>query len=328
MVLREEVGLSDWVSKFTGQRVICIGDFMLDVFKIGQSTRMSPEAPVPVVDIKETIVSPGGAANVINNIHSLGGIPHAVGIVGDDPPGRELHDIFSRKGIKGCISFDPLHATTVKTRIIANGKQVVRYDTEKFYSDGDLVERLFKAQVEALTGKNQAKAVVISDYCKGVVSNDLIEAVLGYCLDKDIKCVVDTKRSDPSIFAGAFIITPNESETEKMSGIKIVDECSLLRAGRVILNSGISNVLITRGQNGMTLFGSDLGPIHINTTARRVFDVTGAGDTVVAALALGLAAGMDVLEACILANRAAGIVVGEVGTVAVTQSQLVKELNG
>lgn len=303
------------ISKFDAVRILVIGDIIVDHFIWGSVARISPEAPVPVVNVTHESLLLGGSANVLHNIYALNGQATICGIIGQDPMGDHiinlLHDLGSSEA--GIIR-SPDRPTTIKTRIIARHQQVVRFDREATECIDDTV---LKSVVNFL-GEHlgEFQAVIVSDYAKGIVCDSLMtslrEELARY---PNIPLVVDPKPGSWRRLQGATLITPNHHEAEEMSGIKIVDDSTLQDAGAKLLDELHSKaVLITRGEAGMALFEENKPMITIPTMAKEVFDVTGAGDTVIAALSVGLAAGLSFVEAATLANIAAGIVVGKVGT--------------
>ncbi len=309
---------------FARSRVMVLGDLILDHFIWGKVDRISPEAPVPVVEVTSESMRPGGASNVASNISSLGGKVLIGGVVGEDWAGKELLSLLQERGIgvDGVIK-DPLRPTSVKTRIIAHSQQVVRFDKErKDRVDGPVRERLLGWVRDRIKGVD---VVALSDYAKGVISRELVQGVVDLARRYGKKVVVDPKVKHFSFYRGVTLLTPNTMEASKASGIDIVDEESLKEAGRILLSQAESEaILITRGEQGMTLFQKEQDPVHIPTVAKEVYDVTGAGDTVVATCALALASGADLLSASVLSNYAAGIVVGEIGTATVTADELLR----
>jgi len=315
------------IRSFKGRRVLVIGDLMLDRFVWGSVSRISPEAPVPVVEVRDESTCLGGAANVAVNIHSLGGGPVSLGVVGKDPEGNRIKEELIAIGtdVKGVIA-DDNRVTTVKTRIIAHHQQVCRTDREdKKYVGRSLEDRIVRRFKSRLP---KADAVIVSDYSKGLISRSLMKRVLPLARAEEKIVCVDPKLKNFAFYRPASVITPNTMETEQASGVAINSTKDLLRAGRkVISRTGIGNLLVTRGEQGMTLFEGRSRATHIPALAREVFDVTGAGDTVISTLALGLAAGLTMLEASILANVAAGIVVGKLGTASLTPEELISRVS-
>lgn len=312
------------VRAFRNKRVVVVGDLMLDRFIWGSVSRISPEAPVPVVEIQRESTCLGGAANVAANIRSLGGIPVPVGVLGDDFEGKRLREEFRKLGSPvGGLVVDRIRPTSIKTRIIAHHQQVCRTDREDRTPVSE--EILARVAEKFLAALPSADAVIVSDYAKGLISRSLLRRILPPAKSARKIVCVDPKRADFSIYRPATVITPNTQETERASGIAVSGTADLIRAGRKILgSSGFDHMLVTRGEEGMTLFEKDSRIIHIPTVAREVYDVTGAGDTVISTLALGLTAGLPVLQAAVLSNIAAGIVVGKLGTACVTPEELTR----
>ena len=318
--------LSEAVRKFRGKRILVIGDLMLDRFVWGSVSRISPEAPVPVVEVRKETTCLGGAANVAANIRALGGIPIPVGIIGDDFEGRRLRHEFRLLGspVAGLVA-DRSRATSVKTRIIAHHQQVCRTDREDRTPTSPAVHRRVVSRFRKML--QSCAAVVVSDYAKGLISPLLLKEILPMARASGKIVCVDPKLKDLGLYRPATVITPNTLEAERASGVTISNRRDLLRAGRKILRSlRVDYLLITRGEEGMALFQKASGVTHIPTVAREVFDVTGAGDTVISTLTLGLVAGLPILQAAVLANIAAGIVVGKLGTATVTPDELTDRL--
>ncbi len=310
------------VSRFRGRRILVVGDVMLDRFIWGSVHRISPEAPVPVVEIHKETTCLGGAANVSANVYSLGGIPIPVGVVGKDFEGGRLLEEFRALGasLDGLVA-DRGRPTSVKTRIIAHHQQVCRTDREDKTALTGSIQKKIVARFRA--NLDRADAIIISDYAKGLISTSLLREILPLAKAAGKIVCVDPKMKSLAAYRPATVITPNTLEAERTSGITISNTRDLVRAGRkLIRHTGIPYLLVTRGEEGMALFERKLRVTHIPTVAREVFDVTGAGDTVVSTLALGLVAGLSILEAAVLSNIAAGIVVGKLGTAPVTPEEL------
>jgi D-beta-D-heptose 7-phosphate kinase/D-beta-D-heptose 1-phosphate adenosyltransferase len=296
---------------FRGCPILVIGDVMLDEEVRGVSRRLSPEAPVPVVEASDVRSVPGGAANVAANVAALGGVPILLGVVGDDGAGDRLR---ARSGSRADLVADTSRPTTVKTRVFAGGKHVVRVDAESTAPVSAEVEaRLLAVATVALA---RVRACVISDYGKGVVTPSLAPAVIRRATWAGVPVVVDPKGTDYAKYRGATLVKPNLAEASRAVGRDLRTDADVCRAAaelRGVLGSG-SSVLITRGANGMTLFEAGRDPFHVPTLAREVFDVTGAGDTVAAAIATAIGEGLRLREACELATAASAVVVGRVGT--------------
>jgi D-beta-D-heptose 7-phosphate kinase/D-beta-D-heptose 1-phosphate adenosyltransferase len=318
----DPLSLARHIEKFPNTRVLVIGDIIMDEYIWGDVSRISPEAPVPVVDVKRETKMLGGAGNVVSNIASLGGEAILCGVVGDDSRGRQVLKMLKILGAstEGILQ-EPGRPTTIKTRVVAQHQQVVRVDRESR-------KEILPQSVGKLLGfvnkmRKDIHAVVVSDYAKGVISPQLMKGLREIVADSGIVLGVDPKKSNFEHYKGIDVITPNHHEASAFSGIEIVDEGSLEAAGHKILRDlKCRSVLITQGRDGMTLFEKKREPVHIPTVARKVFDVTGAGDTVISTFCLGLAAGMDLKSAALISNFAAGIVVGEVGTSTVKAEEL------
>jgi len=314
------------IGNFPRSRVLVVGDLMIDQFIWGNVSRISPEAPVPVVEVTSENFLLGGSANVSNNIFSMGGRVYVTGIIGSDDMGRLLIRKFREMNVDTVgIVVERDRPTTVKTRIIARSQQVVRFDRENKQSVNlNSIERMVE-YVETLG--DDLGAVVISDYSKGIISERLLKGISEVISRRDIVVCIDPKQNDFSLYQGFDVITPNHHEAERAVGMEIVSEDDLIKCGKTLLESfGFKAVLITRGEEGMTLFEKNGDITRIPAVAKEVFDVTGAGDTVVGSFALCVAAGATFKEAAVLANHAAGIVVGKVGTATVSQEELKKVL--
>jgi D-beta-D-heptose 7-phosphate kinase / D-beta-D-heptose 1-phosphate adenosyltransferase len=307
------------VEKFRDLHLLVVGDLMLDRFIWGEVERLSPEAPVPVLRVVSENFTLGGAANVIHNVCSLGGRVTACGIVGKDDAGRRVINALRKVGAStvGVIA-DGQFQTIQKSRIIAtpHHQQIVRLDRETRQSIGHGTLKRLRDFISA----NEARfdGIVISDYGKGVIHGELLDAVATVVSRRKMLCVVDPKKENYDRYRSPTLITPNKNEASEASGTAIRDEASLLAAGKILLRKWRAEaVLITRGGEGMSLFRPRTPVKHFPTEPRDVFDVTGAGDTVVAVCALALASGAGYDDAAVLANIAAGFVGDEVGTVAV-----------
>lgn len=307
-------------------RVAVVGDSMLDRYVWGDASRISPEAPVPVVHARREEERPGGAANVALNLAALGATPLCFGAIGQDSMGESLRRVLAAAGAEtdGLLACSD-RPTIQKIRILARNQQMLRVDREE-------VKPLDDRQEAALLGALRAAAwdaLILSDYGKGVLSASLCAAALAEARKRGAPSVVDPKHRDLARYRGATVVTPNRSEAEAAGGVALADLEALARHAPVLRQAaGIEMLLITLGADGMFLVREALAPLHLPTAARQVFDVTGAGDTVVAMIAAGLASGLDV-EACVrLANAAAGIAVAKVGTAAVSRAELFDALHG
>lgn len=310
------------LNNFKKQRILVIGDLMLDHFIWGRVSRISPEAPVPVVKVVSENMMLGGAANVANNINSLNSHVLLCGVVGDDEGGKAFVNELKKKNMSAdALIIDKKRPTIIKTRIIAHHQQVVRFDRESDdYLNLDTAKKILDYVKRKINGID---ALVISDYAKGIVSRELVEEIVAVAKKKNKIVAVDPKVSHFDFYKSVTVVTPNNDEASRASGIDIKDDASLLRAGEILLNKlGSDAVLITRGEHGMSLFEKDGSITHIPTVAQEVYDVTGAGDTVISVFTLALAAGASLKEAAVISNFAAGIVVGKVGTATVAPEEL------
>jgi rfaE bifunctional protein kinase chain/domain len=316
--------VSKYMDKFPEARILVVGDIIMDEYIWGDVSRISPEAPVPVVDVQDQTKMLGGAANVLNNIISLGGRAILCGVIGNDPTGREILERLKTTGsaTRGIV-VEPKRPTSIKTRIIAHNQQVVRFDRES--RKGIEAESRHKLLRIVEEHRGEIDAVLVADYGKGVVSEALMKSLRGLLTDMSIPLAVDPKSGNFECYRGVDVITPNHYEAGAFSRIEIMDEDTLIRAGRQMLDElDCGTVLVTQGKDGMTLFEKNGEISHISTVAKKVFDVTGAGDTVISTFCLGLASGMDMKSAAVISNFAAGIVVGEVGTTTVKVDELRK----
>jgi D-beta-D-heptose 7-phosphate kinase/D-beta-D-heptose 1-phosphate adenosyltransferase len=320
--------LSALLGQFSKAHLIVIGDLMIDRFIWGDVERISPEAPVPVLRVTAESIRLGGAANVIHNIRALGGRVTACGVIGADPVGKRMLRELKRIGVSTAGIFaDHGYQTIQKIRVIARPRhqQIVRLDRES----AEAATEQTRERIRQFIAKNaeHCDGIVISDYGKGVVHDGLLGMIAGLATGKDLLCVVDPKKENYGNYREPTLVTPNKDEASDASGIKIRDERTLLAAGaRLVRLWRAKAVLITRGSDGMSLFRAR-GPVkHFPTEPKDMFDVTGAGDTVVAASALALACGANYESAAMLSNIAAGLAGDEVGTVAVPARRLAQAL--
>ena len=292
-----------------------VGDVMLDEFIWGDVTRISPEAPVPVVNIQRESTRLGGAANVLANVTALGARATVIGVVGNDPAAEKLRSALSQNGgvqKDETLVCDDKRPTTIKTRIIAQHKMIVRADREhRGQVNGQIERRVIAAAKEAI---ENADALVISDYDKGVVTPGILSEILSLAY-KRIPVLVDPKMRNFDAYRPATLVTPNHHEALRLTNSEEDSDGGLHAAAQKIrARLACDAVLVTRGDRGMMLVEGERDPVFVKTAAREVFDVTGAGDTVIATLAAAMAAGASMTEAAVLANHAAGIVVGKLGT--------------
>ncbi len=308
--------LAALVPRLAGARVTVVGDVMLDRYVYGEVDRVSPEAPIPVLRIVRESAMLGGAGNVARNLVALGAVPRLVGAVGDDAAGREIEALCAKDGIECRLVREPGRETTVKTRYVSGGQQLLRADRETTRPTAVAADLVAAAS-------DGAGAIVLSDYGKGVVTGEVAAALRATATP----LVVDPKGRDWDRYAGATLVTPNKRELAEAGHAALADDAALAAAARALMERhGIGGLLVTRGAEGMTLVGP-AGETHLPAEAREVFDVSGAGDTVVAVVAAGLAAGLDAEDAARLANIAAGIVVGRSGTAVAYAAELVAALH-
>jgi len=319
-------GYGDLIEGLRGRTVLVVGDLMLDRYLWGAVSRISPEAPVPVVHVGRESEMAGGAANVARNIVSLGGCVRLIGAVGTDAAGRRLKALLEEDGVdtEGVISLSD-RPTTSKTRVIAHHQQVVRFDREEIKPlHATAVKKLRRAVASAV---GDVDAVVVSDYAKGVVSAGLVADIVSGAGRRPV--IADPKVDHFRYYRGVSVVTPNVLEAARASGIAIVDEATLVRAARRLMERfGPKSVLVTRGEDGMTLVRRRGRPFHVRAAPREVFDVTGAGDTVAAVFVLARAAGLTPEAATEIANTAGGVVVGELGTSVIRPDRLLAALDG
>ena len=316
--------LRQYLQRFPQASLLVIGDLILDHYVMGRVSRISPEAPVPVVHVESETLRLGGAANVFNNILALGGKADLCGGIGADESGRLLlKELGKSRSGRGGVIIDHDRPTTRKSRVIAHNQQIVRYDMEgRQELKGTLQKRLLR-YVESRI--RELSCIVVSDYAKGVVSAALMTELTRMAALRKIPVIVDPKVEHFGYYKGVTVITPNHLEATQAAGLHGDDDHTINGAGAVIRQRlGCRSVLITRGEKGMSLYEGEGTSWHLPTQARQVYDVTGAGDTVIGTLALALATGANMREAATLANHAAGIVVGMVGTATVSPKQLLE----
>ncbi|MCJ7583054.1 MAG: D-glycero-beta-D-manno-heptose-7-phosphate kinase [Candidatus Aminicenantes bacterium] len=308
------------VKSFKGKKVLVLGDIMLDKYIWGDVVRISPEAPVPVVEVKKDTSCLGGAGNVCRNLESLGAFPLLVGITGNDSAADWIKaHIPDSRGI----FIDKKRPTSVKTRIVANRQQVVRVDSETAASISyRQAEKIF----DFIKNEN-CDGILISDYNKGVITRSLMTNLLAYTQKNKIPVFVDPKIENFPLFSPITLITPNHHEAERIIHQTCKDDSEVDKAGEKIFQKITTKyIIIKRGERGMTVFEKGKRPLHIPSLAREVYDVSGAGDTVIATASLALLSGATILEAAYLANTAAGIVVGKIGTATASASELLNAL--
>jgi len=325
--------LMSLADKMQGCRVMIIGDMLADVYLEGKVSRISREAPVLILEHTGEVVIPGGAANTVHNAATLGGIVLAIGVIGQDSTGSELIRVLGNKGvITDGLVIDELRPTITKTRVMAGGQatvrqQIVRIDRDTGKPLSPLTEETLLNWVK--TNINGVSAVVISDYGSGTVTSSIRSWVVDTCQAKKIPSLVDS-RYNIAAYSGITLAKQNEAEAATALGLKMIDANEMDQAGVELLERiNAEAVLITRGPAGMSLFEKSREPVHMPVTNKsEVYDVTGAGDTVVATMALALAAGATYMEAASMANLAAGVVVRKPGTATITPQELRKAIEG
>ena len=318
--------LIDILEKGHAARVLVLGDVMLDRFVYGSVARVSPEAPIAVLEVSHSVDSAGGAANVARNIAAIGGSATLIGVTGNDDYAEDLKaQLALSPTIDTQFVVDSARPTTIKTRYVADGQQMLRADREsRAVLSEDAATRLLVQFERCLA---DADIVVLSDYAKGVLGERVTQAAIKAARNANKPVIVDPKTRDFKKYAGATVIKPNRSELQAACGFDCATDEAVLRGARPYLDSDVcSAMVITRGKDGMSVVSKGGNVVHLRTMARQVFDVSGAGDTAVAAMALGMAVGADIVTSATLANLAAGIVVGKLGTAVVTVSELVEQL--
>ncbi len=329
------VPLSTYVPRFTGFRVAVVGDMMLDRYIWGRASRISQEAPVPVVGVDRETETPGGAANVVRNVLALGGEALAFGVIGQDAYGDALLAGLEGHGAdtRGLVRL-ARRPTTVKTRVIANNQQICRVDREDTSPvPPEALAALEKALLSAIRART-VHAVIFQDYAKGLLTREFMQRVVNAARRQRIITVLDPHPSHPYKVTGLHLMKPNRAEAFGLAGVyyrsgvmPLADDAALLEVCRKLHRAWrVENLLVTLGPGGMALFARGLAPLHIPTQAQEVFDVSGAGDTVTATYTLALLAGASPADAAHIANHAAGVVVGKIGTVPILAAELVAAL--
>ncbi|QTA78341.1 Bifunctional protein RfaE domain I domain-containing protein [Desulfonema limicola] len=314
------------ITKFNSCRILVVGDLMIDEYVWGTVDRISPEAPVQIVSVDREDYTLGGAGNVVNNLAALGAEVSVAGVIGTGTDGdRVLEKVELLNADTAGIIREPKRPTTRKTRIIAANQHVLRIDRE---TGRDISKTTFNALKSFVSRKiPETDVVLISDYGKGLITIPFIRYILNTAKKYGKLTIADPKGLDFSKYSGVSLLTPNQKEAGLASGIEIKDKTGIIKAGNKLLKTtGIKNLLITCGQNGMILFEQGHEPHTIKAEARQVFDVSGAGDTVLSVFGLSIASGFLFKEAAALANTAAGIVVGKLGTATVSQKELLSAL--
>lgn len=317
----EEGRLATLVDAFDGVSLLVVGDVMLDEYLWGDAERISPEAPVPVVHVARESEALGGAGNVVRNVVALGGRCHLCAVIGDDGVGRRVADLLKALGVDpaGLVALEG-RPTTRKTRLVARNQQLLRFDRENEDEVSAEDARRLLRQIESTLPF--ADGVIFEDYAKGVLSESVIRGAMDLLNAAEVPIAVDPKHS-LAPYRGATLVKPNLRETELLSGVRIRSPEDLARAVAALREElGEADFVVTRGSSGMTVFEGDAPGVDVRTAAREVFDVQGAGDTTIAALVLALRAGGSLLEAAVIANAAAGVVLGKVGTATATPEEV------
>lgn len=316
--------LIELIKKFTSARILVVGDMILDKYAYGSASRLSPEAPVPIIKMTRETFVPGGAANSAHNIATLGGSAHVIGLIGNDDAGGTMKELLHEKkvNIEGLVT-DNSRSTIVKTRVVAQNQQLLRIDREEDHTISTDVEEKIISSFKKSVGS--ADVVLISDYSKGLITHNVARTIIAECDRLGKKVIVDTKQNDPVLYKGAYLITPNIKEASDIAKIEPRSDEKIREIGKLLTSIFSAHILITRGKDGMTLF-KEHAIEHLPTKAREVFDVSGAGDTVASVMALTLAIGGSLEAAMVLANHAAGIVVGKFGTATTDPNELLMAL--
>lgn len=325
---KSKIRLLDLVNQFDHAKLLVIGDFILDEFVWGAVNRISPEAPVPVVNVERQSFMPGGALNVANNIRSLNGTVYPCGVVGRDLYGRMLVKTMRREQIEtGGVIYDKTRPTSLKTRVIAHSQQVVRFDKEK---SQDLNSHETKRILQFVRANMKyVQVIIIEDYGKGVITPELLKTVVSLAKKHKIPVLVDPKEKNFQYYRGVTALTPNKKEAISAFGAANGRIPELSEVGKGLLRKfSAEAILITLGEEGMALFEKKGTVTKIPTAAREVYDVSGAGDTVISVFGLALASGATMREAAVISNLAAGIVVGKLGTATLTREELRNAING
>ena len=328
--------LTQIVDKFRDMRIAVVGDLMLDVYIWGKTSRISPEAPVPIVQVKKKSCCLGGAANVMRNVVTLGGKVKAYGIIGDDSDGDEMKRLFENYSIDpASLSVDKSRRTTKKQRIIASAQQLLRVDFEDTEKLDDIIRQKIIIELKKLIDSKAVDAIIFEDYGKGVLNEEMLNQIIACAREKNIITSLDPKPGHLLKVKGLTVMKPNRSEAfaitgtfSKGNGMAVEDDKQLHAVAAQLLDEWEPDYLIiSLAAQGMALFRKDAEMVVIPTKAREVYDVSGAGDTVIAAFTLALSTGADPVEAAEIANHAAGIVVGKVGTVTVSKDELLESFN-
>lgn len=314
--------LKELRQNFEGKKIAVIGDMMLDCYIRGEVRRISPEAPVPVIEVNDEYNRFGGAANVAYNIHTLGGVPFPIGVLGYDNYSSVFRSLLEETGIENDgLIYDDERPTTAKTRVIAHKQHVVRVDKESTDPISNEVENKLLGFLDSIS--DNLSGIILQDYNKGVLTPTLIQRVISFAKERDVLITVDPKYHNFYEYQGVTLFKPNRKEASDILNMSIKSDENITAAGNILLEKlHAENILLTLGEGGIAVFQRGKPERRMPTKARKVLDVSGAGDTVISTLTLALAAGADIIEACYLANYAAGIVCEEVGVVPITKETL------
>lgn len=327
MYIKEKM-ISTILKEFKKKRILVIGDLMVDEYITGKVSRISPEAPVPVLNYEKKSMEAGGASNVANNVQALGGMVYVSGIAAQDDAGRWLRYHLKGEGIETTGIFEEKNRPTiVKKRYTTKNQQLLRMDLE---ITGDISIEVQQKIIDYICSHvEEFDAVILSDYRKAVLTEkEFVTKIIRICNQNGIFVSIDSKSKNIEAFEGADFVKPNDRELEKASGIRITDEESLNEAGRIYLSkSKAKRLIVTRGAEGISIFLPDKKRMDFPTMATQVFDVTGAGDTVISTITMGMISGLDIEEAVILANLAASVVIGKAGTASIFQEELIERIN-
>ena len=314
------------IKNFKNPKILIVGDLILDEYFWGQVNRISAEAPVPILEVKETSYALGAAANAAHNARALGNEVSLIGVLGLDERGKVFKKILEQKEINGNgIIIDSGRKTTLKTRVLAKNQQIVRIDSEdRNFISSQIKDKIFNLIKEKIKNLD---AIMISDYAKGVVSPDLSKNIIELANQNNIPCFVDPKGSDYLKYKNCHIITPNEKELAQALNLRIENKTQFLDAGKMLLSHVMAdNILVTQGKKGMTLFKKKGDSFHVPALNKEAVDISGAGDSAITSFILSLAAGANLKQAMIIASHVCGIVVGKMGTAVVSQQELEKSL--
>ncbi len=315
------------LKKFRNINVLVVGDVMLDRYWWGSVERISPEAPVPIINLDKTSLAAGGAANVAANVEGLGANPFLVGLIGSDTEAKLFCEVLKTKNISTEYLYeDAKRPTTVKTRVLGHNQQIVRIDQEKKNNITEFEEEQIWRLILPIIDK--VEVIIVSDYGKGLITENLATRLITTGFKSSKIVLVDPKGIDYKKYRGATLLTPNRMEIKQAWKLNDLDQSTIEKAGNEMMAElSLKNLLVTQGEDGMTLFQLNKNPQHLPALARNVYDVTGAGDTVIATIGVALGSGLDTLSAAKIANIAAGLIVEHIGTTVITSEMLKAESN-